>query len=77
MYLNKPIFAFPEGGNKEQSINAHYINKSGKGLAMDIKLINRYNLSMFLDSLEQYKRADIKSSLCGNEEVLASIREVL
>jgi uncharacterized protein (TIGR00661 family) len=69
-YLKKPVLAFPEPGNFEQRINAHLLNSSKGGLALDADELSRERLETFLRELEVYRAQIEPNEVYGNTHVL-------
>jgi uncharacterized protein (TIGR00661 family) len=73
LYLEKPVFAMPESGNFEQEINAHYIAQSGVGMIADMTTVSAFDISRFIDNLDEFKGNIIPSHKNGNPATLARL----
>lgn len=73
MYLGKPVLAFPEPGNFEQEINAHFLNRSGAGKSVPHFRLTPRLVQTFLDELSTYVGQIVRKNVCGNELVCGII----
>lgn len=77
LYLGKPILAIPEPGNFEQQINGHFLQYSGCGLCLDCERVTIAHLRQILDHADEFAGGVDREQLCGNEDALRAINEVL
>ena len=77
LYLGKPVLAMPEEGNYEQYINAHYLEKSGAGEAVEMNRITPGRLRHFMDRLDLFRSRIDRNRLYGNPSALSAIRRRL
>ncbi len=77
LYLGKPVLAMPEPGNREQEINAHFLDRSGAGMAMSMKELTGSTIRKFLDGAGSLRPRVDRNVLCGNPEALRIIRQHL
>ena len=75
--LRKPVLAIPEEGNFEQSVNGHFLERTGYGICKDANLFKDMDLNQFLDRVEEFREAIEPSSVIGNHEAIAAIRRHL
>ncbi len=57
IHLGKPILALPEPGNREQEINAWFLDACGAGLSLPCPRLTIASLRSFLGSRERYRSA--------------------
>jgi uncharacterized protein (TIGR00661 family) len=77
LYLDKPVLAIPEPGNREQEINAHLLERNGGGTVMTSDEMTPGALRAFLDRLEVYRSRIDPGAVSGNDEVEALLRRYL
>lgn len=77
LWLGKPCFVFPEPGNQEQEINAHYLGASGAGDWRRLRDVTPPALRAFVDAVETFRARIDRSRLDGNAATLDTVREVL
>ncbi len=77
LFLHKPCFVFPEAGNSEQSINAHFLREGGGGDWCDVGDVSAERLREFLSRLDEYRARIEPDRLNGNEVALDVIRQFL
>jgi uncharacterized protein (TIGR00661 family) len=67
LYLGKPVFLMPEGGNFEQIMNGYSVKKAKVGDFKDIAKVNEEDILAFLKNLDSYekniKKMKIKNSI--------------
>jgi uncharacterized protein (TIGR00661 family) len=76
MYLGKPCLAQPEERNFEQSVNAHFLEKSGAGWAHREALTPGL-LGRFLDAAPALRPAHSPEAVRGNDVVVAELERRL
>lgn len=74
LYLGKPILAMPEAGNREQEINAHFLELEGKGQVTTWQAIDASRIREFLDRAPGFTDEAARRKICGNPEALRIIR---
>ena len=67
----------PEPGNEEQTINAHFIEQSGAGLARSFEEVTVADLRKFVDGLDKFRSCIDRERLNGNDPTLRTIREAI
>ena len=77
LFLGKPVLAFPESNNYEQSINAYFLKRCGTGDAADWRRVEYTDVSRFLDRLGEFKAKIDRDLLNGNPEAVAAIERLL
>jgi uncharacterized protein (TIGR00661 family) len=75
--LNKPVLAYPEPGNWEQEINAHFLEESGTGRALSAERWSKARLCAFADELPQLASRIRPDLMNGNAVVLRAIEAEL
>lgn len=75
--LRKPVLAIPEDGNFEQSINGHFLTRSGGGMCLDAGRLTEVDLAHFLDQVPVFKEQIDPDAVVGNADALAIIRQYL
>ena len=73
MYLGKPVIALPEPGNMEQAINAHYVEVTGAGRALEMSALTTEYIKGFVDQCDEVTGYDVT----GNDAVVTLIRRYL
>ena len=76
-YLGKPVLAMPEKGNLEQEINAHFLSRSGTGLAVAMGAVTAEHVRALLANAEHLVARIDRRRLCGNPSALAVLRRHL
>ncbi|MEM9727793.1 MAG: glycosyltransferase family protein [Myxococcota bacterium] len=66
LYLGKPVFAVPEPKNREQDINAHFVQTMGVGESVAADLLSKDELTSFLDKVPFYRARINRQRMCGN-----------
>lgn len=74
-WLGKPVLGMPEAGNQEQQINAHFLARSGGGMALQMEELTPATLRLFLDRLGSFVPAAQRRD--GAEETEAIIESFL
>lgn len=78
LHLGKPVLALPERGNREQEINAWFLERSGAGIATPCATFTGAVLRSFLGSVPRYRRAaealDVDGTTATFELVEAYLR---
>ena len=77
LYLKKPVLAFPESGNFEQAINAHFLRQSGMGDWISDRLCSLEQLQQFLSQVETFRSRVVREDLCGNEATVEAVLSFL
>lgn len=77
LYLHKPIFAVPETGNSEQSINAQLLRGTGAGVTCAAEVFEAPALHTFLDELERYRAVCASLEVEGNTRTMQVLAELL
>lgn len=77
LYLQKPVLAFPENGNFEQYINAHFLERSQAGATAAISRVRTKEIRMFLTRLDTYRSHIDRIAVHGNSAALAIINSYL
>ena len=75
--LRKPVLALPEEGNFEQSINAHFLTRSGYGLGHDAAKFNDTVLGRFLEHVPAIRERILPETVVGNSKAFATINRYL
>ena len=75
--LRKPVLAIPEEGNFEQSVNGHFLEKTGFGINRSANSFTDQDLSAFLERVPDIREVIEPQSVIGNREALAAIRRHL
>lgn len=75
--LEKPVLAFPEPGNREQEINAHFLDASGAGRAVSVESLGPRVLRGFLDELDAFRARARSRSWDGTGRTLAVLAPFL
>ena len=73
LFLGKPVLAMPEPGNYEQEINAHFLQQSGGGLALNMPQLTARHIHRFLDRFQDIRHAINRTRLYGNPAALRII----
>jgi uncharacterized protein (TIGR00661 family) len=77
LYLGKPVLAFPESNNYEQSINAFFLKRMGAGDSADWKRVGYNDIRRFLDGLGEFKAKIDRDALNGNHGATSAIERLL
>lgn len=67
LFLKKPVLAIPEPGNFEQSLNAHFLPKTGGGQAVSVRRCTASLMREFLECGNQMRDAICSESVAGND----------
>ena len=76
LYLRKPLLVMPEAWNFEQSVNAHFLERTGAGWAERKPLTPRL-LAAFLEAVPALQPRLPPESVCGNAAAVAAIEAQL
>lgn len=71
LFLGKPVLAMPECGNYEQRINAHFLNRSGAGVAINMQAVTVRHIRRVLERFQDISQYVDRQRLNGN---LAALR---
>lgn len=74
IHLGKPVLALPEMGNREQEINAWFLERSGAGQASTFDRFRRDTLERFTRSLPLLRQRCASMAVDGTEAALRLIR---
>lgn len=66
LFLRKPVLAIPEPGNFEQSLNAHFLPKTGGGQVVSVRRCTARLMGEFLDRGIQMRDVICTDSIAGN-----------
>ena len=77
LYLRKPVLAFPETGNFEQAVNAHFLRECGGGDWLHEHEFAPASLESFLERTEDLRLRIDTTRVCGNADALAALRQHL
>ena len=66
LYLGKPVFAVPEPKNREQDINAHFVQAMGVGESVSADALSTDALTSFLGKVPFYRARINRQRMCGN-----------
>jgi uncharacterized protein (TIGR00661 family) len=77
LFLGKPVLAMPEKGNYEQFINAHFLQESNSGMAIEMDRFTPDIVRKFMDNLEFYKTHIDRDQQYGNPKALSIINRYL
>jgi uncharacterized protein (TIGR00661 family) len=75
--LQKPVLAYPDPGNWEQEINAHFLEQSGTGRALPAERWSCAKLQAFVEELPALARHIRPEMMSGNAAVLRAIEAEL
>lgn len=75
--LGKPVFAYPEPGNVEQHINAHYLAESGAGLVTTANRLDASILGEFMARLPELEARIDTRRMNGNRQAVSTIESAL
>jgi len=73
LYLRKPFLALPESGNVEQALNAHFLERSGGGIAYDYDSFTLEDLKEFLRQAPALGQRIRELPVAGNADAVAAI----
>lgn len=76
LYLGKPVLAFPEPGNREQEINAHFLARAG-GIVTPFDQLETSHVRRLLDGARESITSIDRQRLCGNDIALGVIHRYL
>jgi uncharacterized protein (TIGR00661 family) len=76
LYLRKPLLVMPEAWNFEQSVNAHFLERTGAGWAERKPLTSRL-LAAFLEAVPALQPRLAPETVCGNAAAVAAIEAQL
>jgi len=77
LYLGKPVFAIPEPQNREQDINAHFVQTMGVGECAPASAIQPRQLTSFVDKAPFYRARINRQRMCGNTVAVRIIEDHL
>lgn len=77
LYLGKPVYAIPEPQNREQDINAHFVQSMGVGEYTPAMGIERRRLASFIEKVPFYRARINRQRMCGNAIALRIIEDHL
>lgn len=77
IHLQKPFLALPESGNFEQSLNAHFLQQSGIGMACDYDTFSPADLQAFLAAVPRLSGTARHVATAGNAAAVAAIQRCL
>ena len=77
LYLGKPLLAVPNGGIFEQTLNAIFLEREGLGKAVIGRHLSADDLLDFRKNLDMYAGHLQDRPLCGNNEAISFIEDVL
>ncbi|MBD3309263.1 teichoic acid biosynthesis protein, partial [candidate division KSB3 bacterium] len=77
LFLGKPVLAMPEHGNYEQQINAHFLQQSGAGLAVNMAQITANHIHHLLEKFQDIRHVINRDRLYGNPAALKLIAKHL
>jgi len=77
LFLGKPVLAFPESNNYEQSINAYFLKQAGTGDTADWRRVGYTDITRFLDRLGEFKAKIDREALNGNPAAMEAIERLL
>jgi len=77
LYLEKPVLALPETGNREQEINGHLLRVSGWGRSMAADKLTPGGLRAFLDGLGRLRDDLRPEAVNGTAATLSALRPYL
>ena len=77
LFLGKSVLAMPEPGNREQQINAHFLARSGGGLAVAMERLDGSHLRRLLDADGLSKENLGRQRLHGNPQALEAVERQL
>lgn len=73
LYLNKPVLAYPEPGNLEQTLNAFFLEQARTGWARDARGFSPLLIESFLESVPTLRERIRPEQMNGNRATLAAI----
>lgn len=77
LYLGKPVYAIPEPQNREQDINAHFVQSMGVGESARATAIDARNLRSFVEKVPFYRARINRQRMVGNSIALRIIEDHL
>lgn len=77
LFLQKPVLALPEPGNREQEINGHFLSRSGTGRALPAAQLAPDVLKAFVRDADALRAEIDPMSQSGNAMALAIVRHHL
>lgn len=77
LYLGKPVLGMPEPGNREQAINAHFLERTGAGLVTQMDALDSSLVHTLIDDGPRMASLIDRRRLCGNPTALATINRYL
>lgn len=77
LYLGKPVFAIPEPRNREQAINAHFVQSMGVGESALAHCIGARQLAAFVEKVPFYRARINRQRMCGNSIAVRIIEDHL
>jgi len=76
LYLRKPLLVMPEAWNFEQSVNAHFLERTGAGWAERAPLTAQ-RLGAFLEAAPALQPRLRPDAVCGNDAAIAALERHL
>jgi len=73
LYYGKPIISLPVAGAFEQWLNAHYLQKLGFGLHLDMNGLTGASVAGFAAHAHEYRQRVLAADFRGNERVFAAV----
>lgn len=77
IHLEKPVLGLPEQGNREQQINAWFLERSGAGRALDFADFDAAALRAFLDEVPALRAACRETPVDGTATTLELIEAAM
>lgn len=77
LYLGKPVFAMPEPNNREQYINAIYLERERTGTWVELESVNAAHIQEFLRKCEEYRGRIQPARYNGNPLAINAIEGYL
>lgn len=77
LYLGKPVFAVPEPQNREQDINAHFVQTMGVGESAGASSLKGSDLASFIEKVPFYRARINRQRMCGNAIAVRIIEDHL
>ncbi len=77
LFLGKPVLALPEAGNDEQRINAHYLERSGRGLQRRPAELDAADIAGFLACLHRYRGGPERLDYNGTQSAVDAVEQCL
>jgi len=77
IHLGKPVLAMPEPGNREQEINAWFLDRSGAGISLDFDHLSDRTLARFVEDLPRLHQRCLQLDVDGTRPTLDLVESAM